>query len=96
VPIVRAVGPGATGGGDGAAFAITLMTLLPAATVLSPVTPVIVRLQLRDLAVSGTVVGRLSAWATAGALAGVFGTGFVFVPLLPVSSARAPSAPRRS
>jgi SAM-dependent methyltransferase len=87
VPIVRAVGPGARGGGDGAAFAITLMTLLPAATVLSAVTPVVVRLQLRDLAVSGTVVGRLSAWATGGALAGVFGTGFVLVPLLPVSGA---------
>ena len=87
VPIVRAVGPGARGGGDSAAFAITLMTLLPAATVLSAVTPVVVRLQLRDLAVSGTVVGRLSAWATGGALAGVFGTGFVLVPLLPVSGA---------
>jgi SAM-dependent methyltransferase len=32
------------------------------------------------------VVGRLSAWATAGALAGTFGTGFVLVPLLPVQA----------
>jgi hypothetical protein len=29
------------------------------------------------------VVGSLSAWATGGALAGTFGTGFVLVPLLP-------------
>jgi hypothetical protein len=52
--------------------------------VLSAVTPVVIKLQLRDLGASGTVVGRLSAWATAGALAGTFGTGFVLVPLLPV------------
>ncbi len=87
VPIVRALGPDARGGGDEAAFGITLLSLLPPAAVLSAVTPVVVRLQLRDLAASGTVVGRLSAWATGGALAGVFGTGFVLVPLLPVSGA---------
>jgi hypothetical protein len=43
-------------------------------------------LQLHDLRASGTIVGRLSAWATAGALVGTFGTGFVLVPLFPVSS----------
>ena len=32
------------------------------------------------------MVGRLSAWATAGALAGTFGTGFVLVPLLSVTT----------
>jgi spermidine synthase len=32
------------------------------------------------------VVGRLSGWATAGALVGTFGTGFVLVPLMPVST----------
>jgi spermidine synthase len=31
-------------------------------------------------------VGGLSGWATAGALVGTFGTGFVLVPLLPVST----------
>jgi len=87
VPIIRALGPDVRGGGDDAALAMTLLALLPPAAVLSAVTPVVVRLQLRDLAASGTVVGRLSAWATGGALAGVFGTGFVLVPLLPVSGA---------
>src|SRR5204863_76873 len=42
--------------------------------------------QLRDLRTSGTIVGGLSAWATAGALVGTFGTGFLLVPLLPVST----------
>ena len=53
-------------------------------TVLSAVTPVVVKLQLGDLGATGAVVGRLSAWATAGALAGTFSTGFILVPLLPV------------
>ena len=53
---------------------------------LSAVTPTVARMQLSDLGRSGTVVGRLSAWATAGALAGTFGTGFVLVPLLSVTT----------
>ena len=65
-------------------MALALFALLPPATVLSAVTPVVVKLELGDLAASGTVVGRLSGWATAGALAGTFATGFVLVPLLPV------------
>ena len=65
---------------------MTFAALVPVAAVLSAVTPTVARMQLRDLSVSGTVVGRLSAWATAGALVGTFGTGFVLVPLLPVSS----------
>ena len=33
------------------------------------------------------MVGRLSAWATAGALVGTFGTGFVLVPVMPINTA---------
>ena len=84
VPIVRLFGEALEGAGQASALAISLFALLPPATVLSAVTPVVVKLQLGDLAASGTVVGRLSAWATAGALAGTFCTGFVLVPLLPV------------
>jgi spermidine synthase len=86
VPIVRALGPGARGHGDMAALGITLLALVPSASVLSAVSPTVARLQLRDLRASGTIVGRLSAWATGGALVGTFGTGFVLVPLLPVST----------
>lgn len=86
VPIVRALGPSASKGGDLAAVGVAFAALVPLAAVLSAVTPTVARLQLRDLRASGTVVGRLSAWATAGALVGTFGTGFVLVPLLPVSS----------
>jgi spermidine synthase len=86
VPIIRALGPSASEGGNAAAIGMTFAALVPVAAVLSAVTPTVARLQLRDLSASGTIVGRLSAWATAGALIGTFGTGFVLVPLLPVSS----------
>lgn len=87
VPLVRWLGPGARGEGDLAALGITLVALVPPAAVLSAVSPAIARIQLHDLRASGTVVGRLSAWATGGALVGTFGTGFVLVPLMPVSTA---------
>jgi SAM-dependent methyltransferase len=84
VPVVRVLGEAGAGGGGATALLVGAFALLPPAAALSAVTPVVVKLQLRDLRASGTVVGRLSAWATAGALAGTFGTGFVLVPLLPV------------
>jgi spermidine synthase len=87
VPIVRALGPSARGHGNLAALGVTLASLVPSAAVLSAVSPTVARLQLRDLEASGTIVGRLSAFATAGALVGTFGTGFVIVPAMPVSTA---------
>jgi spermidine synthase len=87
VPIVRWLGPGARGKGDLAALGITVASLVPSAAVLSAISPTVARLQLNDLHASGTIVGRLSAFATGGALVGTFGTGFVVVPLLPVSTA---------
>jgi MFS family permease len=84
VPVVRWLGPGARGDGDLAALGITLIALVPAAVALSAISPAVAHLQLHDLRASGTVVGQLSGWGTAGALVGTFGTGFVLVPLLPV------------
>jgi MFS family permease len=86
VPAVRWLGPGARGEGDLAAVGVAIVALVPAAAVLSAVSPTVAHLQLHNLQRSGTVVGRLSAWGTAGALVGTFGTGFVLVPLLPVST----------
>jgi MFS family permease len=87
VPIVHLLGPEARGEGDIAALGITIAALVPAAAALSAVSPAVAHLQLHDLQASGTIVGRLSAWATAGALVGTFGTGFVIVPLMPVDTA---------
>jgi spermidine synthase len=86
VPIVRWLGPSAREGGTAGALKVTFAALVPVALILSAISPAVAHLQLRDLRASGTIVGRLSAWATAGALVGTFGTGFVLVPLLPVSS----------
>jgi spermidine synthase len=86
VPIVRWLGPSARGGGTGGAIEVTFAALVPVAAVLSGVSPTVAHWQLRDLRASGTIVGGLSGWATAGALVGTFGTGFVLVPLLPVST----------
>jgi MFS family permease len=87
VPVVHWLGPGARGHGQLAALGITVVALVPSAAVLSAVSPAVAHLQLHDLRASGTVVGGLSAWATAGALIGTFGTGFLLVPLIPVSTA---------
>jgi MFS family permease len=86
VPAVHWLGPGARGQGELAALGVTVVALVPAAAALSAVSPAVAHLQLHNLLRSGTVVGRLSAWGTAGALVGTFGTGFVLVPLLPVST----------
>ena len=82
VPLLRLLGGLLAGGGDVAALVIALVALFPSATVLSAVTPAIAKLEVRDLETTGSVVGRLSAWATAGALVGTFSTGFVIVPLV--------------
>lgn len=87
VPLLRLLGGVLQGGGDVAALVITLVTLFPCATVLSAVTPTMAKLQLRDLDATGSVVGRLSAWATGGALVGTFATGFVIVPLVRIDVA---------
>ncbi len=85
VPLVRMLGPELSGG-DGAVVGITLLTLVPPAAVLSAVTPTVARLRLHDLGSTGSIVGRISAWATAGALVGTFVTGFVLLPLVPVTA----------
>jgi len=87
VPLVRFFGALLQGGGDPAALLIAAIALFPPAAALSAVTPIVAKLQLRDLGETGSVVGGLSAWATAGALSGTFATGFVIVPLLPVDVA---------
>jgi MFS family permease len=82
VPIARGLGSALEEDAGAAAALIAGVALFPPAAVLSAVTPTVARVQLRDLSTTGAVVGRLSAWATAGGLVGTFATGFVIVPLL--------------
>jgi SAM-dependent methyltransferase len=83
VPIVAALGGADLG--EGFLAIVTLATVgfvLPAA-ILSAVGPMIVRATLTDLETSGSIVGRLSAIGTAGAITGTFLTGFVLLGLVP-------------
>src|SRR5438105_4516909 len=59
--------------------------LAAALAFLAAVTPMVVKLQLRDLARTGSVVGRLSGIGTLGAILATFVTGFVLVAALPSS-----------
>jgi spermidine synthase len=63
--------------------AITAIVFFAPAAVLSAASPTVVKLQLHSLGETGSVVGRLSAIGTAGAILGTFVTGFVLVAALP-------------
>jgi spermidine synthase len=85
VPAVRWFGTSATTEADSTLLLAMSGFFVPAA-VLSAVSPTVVKLQLRDLHVTGQVVGRLSALGTAGAIAGTFIAGFVLVAAAPTST----------
>jgi MFS family permease len=78
LPVVRATGTAGSVGAD-ATLLLAMSGFFAPAAVLSAVSPTVVKLQLRDLDVTGQVVGRLSALGTAGAIAGTFVAGFVLV-----------------
>jgi hypothetical protein len=86
VPTVRAIGAGGESTGLGGIMLLTAVGFLPSATVLSAVAPAVVKLQLGDLASTGTTVGRLSAYGTAGAIVATFLTGFVLVAVAAVTT----------
>lgn len=75
---VRAAGSPSVGMADDIIGLALVGFFLPAA-VLSAVSPTVVKLQLKDLNLTGSVVGRLSAVGTAGAIAGTLVAGFVLV-----------------
>ena len=58
---------------------LTAALFLPVNLILGMVTPVVIKLHLRDLARTGNVVGRFYAVSTAGSILGVFLTGFVLI-----------------
>jgi spermidine synthase len=78
VPLVHGAGSGRPADVT-AIVSLAFIGFFAPAAVRSAVSPTIVKLQLRDLDVTGQVVGRLSAIGTAGAIAGTFVAGFVLV-----------------
>jgi spermidine synthase len=86
IPTVRALGPAGAETGLGGILFLTAVGFLPSATVLSAVPPAVVKLQLRSLDSTGAIVGRLSAYGTAGAIVATFLTGFVLVAVAAVTT----------
>ncbi len=84
VPIVAVLGPALGGVGPEASLILSMVAFVVPAAVLAAVAPMIVRATIRDVETSGSLVGRLSAVGTAGALVGTFLTGYVLLGLVPV------------
>jgi SAM-dependent methyltransferase len=86
LPAVRGVGELYSGRDVTLVLLLAMVTLFVPASLLSAVTPMVIRLELRDLDRTGSVVGRLSAVGTLGALLATFGTGFVLFAVVPTST----------
>ncbi|MBM3945075.1 MAG: hypothetical protein FJ317_06250 [SAR202 cluster bacterium] len=61
---------------------MTAILFLPPGVILGMVTPIVIKLELRNLEQTGSVVGRLYAVSTAGSILGTFLTGFVLIELM--------------
>lgn len=85
LPAVRGVGQLVSGQDVSLVLLLAIIALFVPAALLSAITPMVIRLELRDLDQTGSVVGRLSAVGTLGALLATFGTGFVLFALVPTS-----------
>ena len=83
VPIVGAIGGAGLGDGLGAIVVLATTGFVIPAAALSAIAPMLVRGTLTDVASSGSIVGRLSAIGTVGAITGTFLTGFVLLGLFP-------------
>lgn len=84
LPLVRYVGAAMQGSGDvSVVLLMAMVAVFPPAALLSAVTPMVVKLQLADLGLTGTVVGRFSGVATLGAIMATFLTGFVLLAAFP-------------
>ncbi len=85
VPLVRFFGPSSPDASPGTIVVLAAVAFFAPSAVLTAVTPIVVKMQLRELEQTGRVVGWLSAMGTAGALVGVFTTGFVLVAAFPTT-----------
>lgn len=59
--------------------AYTAIIFLPATLVLGMISPMVIKLVVRDLSNAGSVVGRIYAFSTVGSILGTFATGFYLI-----------------
>lgn len=60
------------------ALLTTMVFFLPS-LLIGTISPVVVKLTLKDLRETGSTVGKIYAWSTAGSIVGTFATGFVLI-----------------
>jgi len=85
LPSVRRLGLVFNGTDTTAVVVLAALAIFVPAAILSTVSPLVVKSQLRDLRRTGRVVGRLSGLGTLGGIVATFLTGFVLVASLPSS-----------
>jgi spermidine synthase len=85
LPLVRFVGPILASSDPVSVTLLAFVTVFAPCVFLSAVPPMVVKLQLRDLHRTGTIVGRLSGIGTLGAILATFATGFVLLAAAPTS-----------
>lgn len=85
LPVVRYAGEVLRGDAASGILLLTALAVFLPAALLSAVTPLVVKLQLGDLRLTGQVVGRLSSIGTLGGITATLGTGFILVAALPSS-----------
>jgi spermidine synthase len=85
LPLVRFAGDLLTGAAAGNVLLLAAVAVIVPAALLSAVPPMVVALQLGNLAETGSVVGQLSGIGTLGGIVATFATGFVLVAVLPSS-----------
>src|ERR1051326_3600609 len=61
---------------------VTTLIFFPPSLILGMVSPVVIKLTLKDLAHSGGLVGKVYALSTLGSILGTFATGFVLIDLI--------------
>jgi spermidine synthase len=86
LPLVRLVGPSLASRDPVSVTLLAFMAVFAPSVFLSCVPPMVVKLQLRDLDRTGTIVGRFSSLGTLGAIIATFLTGFVLLAALPTTA----------
>lgn len=85
VALTPALVRGSAAAGPDLLMLVAALSILVPGALLSAVSPVVIKLRLRSLQETGSVVGHLSGIGTVGAIVGTVVTGFVLVSRVPVS-----------
>ncbi|MDQ6742487.1 MAG: fused MFS/spermidine synthase [Candidatus Dormibacteraeota bacterium] len=86
LPLVRFTGPSLASRDPVSVTILAFIAVFAPSVFLSSVPPMVVKLQLRDLDRTGTIVGRFSSLGTLGAIIATFLTGFVLLATLPTTA----------